>query len=675
MSERIPQAIAKLVLLKAYQSSDHVTPATGQTIAVVISQNGGAFANPSAGSVSGTEIGYGWYYLILSTTDTGTLGPLIVRGTADGVDDVEITFDVAGQVDADGYPIVSPTNILANTSYPLATDIYGNVSLSSIAAGSINLETLSGQVRLALFPSFVGAGTTTPATAGVYIAQGNWGAQIVWQNTTTGGYLWTDGTYWYVASSYVSLPANYWKTAANAGPQGPYTGVGTTTGTPSIEAVGNAMLMANQPVYAPAKAGNQMDLVNAPNATAVSDITSGLATAAELASLQSHGDSQWKTATGFAVPGSQMDFVNAPNTTAVAAIQSGLATSANATALLSAVNNLNNLSALANFFIAGVLVRPASGSIAYPLAVVVRDSEGLVVDLDSSPTITATNAAGTNRSSNLSAVTHASTGVYTGTYTVNSTDADEGLSFVATGTVSSVARRADSTATVASADSLAALAAIQAQTDLIGTNAMDSPNAVTAQTAAQAAATQATTAATESTTAAGNTATLLTNLATVEGHAANADAQSATAATQAASAATSAAQAATQAASAATALGTAGSGLTNLPPVSLTSAYNLYLADINFTKNSTTSTDEYTVVWSKNGIALTSGVTAAAIQVNNQDGSTLLTQTTMVGPNNGIFYHNETTSRTTAGAPVDVVVTATIDGTTRTFSKTVGRDA
>ena len=40
-----------------------------------------------------------------------------------------------------------------------------------------------------------------------------------------------------------------------------------------------------------AKAGDQMDLVNAPNATAVTDIQSGLATAAGLTSLQSHGDS------------------------------------------------------------------------------------------------------------------------------------------------------------------------------------------------------------------------------------------------------------------------------------------------------------------------------------------------------------------------------------------------
>ena len=180
------------------------------------------------------------------------------------------------------------------------------------------------------------------------------------------------------------------------------------------------------------------------------------------------------------------DLVNAPNATAITAIQLGLATSANASSLLSAINNLNNLSALANFFVESLIVPPPSGTLLYPFAIVIRDSEGNLVDLDTSPTVTVTNGAGTDRSSNLSSVTHASTGVYTGTYTSTYTDVDEGLSFVATGAVSSVARRADAKATVASVDTITALAAIKSQTDLIGTNAMDSPNTapVTAQTAA-----------------------------------------------------------------------------------------------------------------------------------------------------------------------------------------------
>src|SRR5437588_9141332 len=93
--ERIPQSATKRVPLKAYLSSDHVSAATGKTIAVVISKNGAAFANPSAGATNATEIANGWYYVDLSTTDTGTAGPVIVRGTAATVDDTEAAFEVA----------------------------------------------------------------------------------------------------------------------------------------------------------------------------------------------------------------------------------------------------------------------------------------------------------------------------------------------------------------------------------------------------------------------------------------------------------------------------------------------------------------------------------------------------------------------------------------------------
>jgi hypothetical protein len=76
MTERIPQSTAKTVYFKAYLSSDHVTEATGKTIAITISKNKGAFGNPNAGATNATEISSGWYNVDLSTTDTGTLGPV-----------------------------------------------------------------------------------------------------------------------------------------------------------------------------------------------------------------------------------------------------------------------------------------------------------------------------------------------------------------------------------------------------------------------------------------------------------------------------------------------------------------------------------------------------------------------------------------------------------------------
>lgn len=60
------------------------TGATGQTVAVTISKDGAAFANPSAGATNATEIAGGWYYFIPSATDTGTDGPLIVKGNGGG---------------------------------------------------------------------------------------------------------------------------------------------------------------------------------------------------------------------------------------------------------------------------------------------------------------------------------------------------------------------------------------------------------------------------------------------------------------------------------------------------------------------------------------------------------------------------------------------------------------
>lgn len=92
---RIPQSVAKKVVLKAYLASDHVSAATSKTIAVVISKNGGAFGNPAAGATNATEIANGWYYVDLGTGDTDTLGPLIVRGSVATVDDVETVFEVS----------------------------------------------------------------------------------------------------------------------------------------------------------------------------------------------------------------------------------------------------------------------------------------------------------------------------------------------------------------------------------------------------------------------------------------------------------------------------------------------------------------------------------------------------------------------------------------------------
>ena len=72
--------------LKMFLASDHITAATGKTLTVTASKNGGSF-NALSGTVS--EVSSGWYKVALDTTDTNTLGTLIVRATAASCDDSE----------------------------------------------------------------------------------------------------------------------------------------------------------------------------------------------------------------------------------------------------------------------------------------------------------------------------------------------------------------------------------------------------------------------------------------------------------------------------------------------------------------------------------------------------------------------------------------------------------
>lgn len=77
------------IMLKVFLSSDHVTAATGKTVAVKISKAGGAFADPFAGATNAAEVSNGWYSVTLGTDDLDTEGDLVVRGTATGCDDSE----------------------------------------------------------------------------------------------------------------------------------------------------------------------------------------------------------------------------------------------------------------------------------------------------------------------------------------------------------------------------------------------------------------------------------------------------------------------------------------------------------------------------------------------------------------------------------------------------------
>ncbi len=88
------QSTSLVVMFKAFLDTDHVSEATGKTIAMTISKNGGAFGNPNAGATNATEVSAGWYKFTLDTTDTNTVGPLAYRGTNADIDDVGGAFYV-----------------------------------------------------------------------------------------------------------------------------------------------------------------------------------------------------------------------------------------------------------------------------------------------------------------------------------------------------------------------------------------------------------------------------------------------------------------------------------------------------------------------------------------------------------------------------------------------------
>jgi hypothetical protein len=94
MAERVPQSVALEVMFMAYLAADHVTPATGKTIAITISKNHAALGNPNAGATNATAISNGCYYVALDATDTGTAGNLWVHGAEGTIDDVNVFFRV-----------------------------------------------------------------------------------------------------------------------------------------------------------------------------------------------------------------------------------------------------------------------------------------------------------------------------------------------------------------------------------------------------------------------------------------------------------------------------------------------------------------------------------------------------------------------------------------------------
>ena len=131
MAERIPQSVSFDIAFKAYLSSDHVSPATSKTIVITISKNKAGFVNPSAGATNASEIANGWYYVNMSTTDAGTLGPLIVHGAEGTIDNVDLVYQVVGAFNA-GFTGIPAVIAGGSSGLPLSVDTSGRVDVLKV---------------------------------------------------------------------------------------------------------------------------------------------------------------------------------------------------------------------------------------------------------------------------------------------------------------------------------------------------------------------------------------------------------------------------------------------------------------------------------------------------------------------------------------------------------------
>lgn len=121
-----------------YLSSDHISAATGKTLTVTLSKDGGAFA---AAGATVTEISSGWYKIALTTTDTNTLGTLVIRATAASSDDGEFVQEVVA-FDPQDVAALGLSRIdvaISSRSTYAGTDTSGTTTLLTRVPGAITI--------------------------------------------------------------------------------------------------------------------------------------------------------------------------------------------------------------------------------------------------------------------------------------------------------------------------------------------------------------------------------------------------------------------------------------------------------------------------------------------------------------------------------------------------------
>lgn len=92
-------------------STDDISGKTGLTVTLTISKAGAAFASPAN---SPTELGNGWYSIVLTNVDTNTAGDLLYHATGTGANATDFSDQVFTQAQLDAQHLGATANYAPN---------------------------------------------------------------------------------------------------------------------------------------------------------------------------------------------------------------------------------------------------------------------------------------------------------------------------------------------------------------------------------------------------------------------------------------------------------------------------------------------------------------------------------------------------------------------------------
>ena len=264
----VKQSTAPVVTFLMVSSTDHFTGATGLTVTVKLSKNGGAGATSTnaAAAVDAANLP-GWYQLILTATETNTVGDIIVRATASGADQADRLLVVESATTSDLNTLATGINA-KTTNLPAAPAAVSDIPAAATVAEAV---WVAGSRTLSAFGFTVTAATVSDKT----------GYSLAPTQTCniTGNLI----------GSVSSVTGAVGSVTGNVGGS-----VASVTG--AVNSVTGAVtLAASQPNYTPAKTGDAMTLTAAYDAAKTAAPTTAQI---DTALTATHGSGSWQTGSG-----------------------------------------------------------------------------------------------------------------------------------------------------------------------------------------------------------------------------------------------------------------------------------------------------------------------------------------------------------------------------------------